>query len=78
MGGVLVARQSYLVSGMTCDHCVTAVRDEISQLPGVTEVVVDLVPGAVSTVIVQSDAPLPEPSVREAVDEAGYEVVAVR
>jgi copper chaperone len=73
-----VTEQSYLVSGMTCDHCVTAVRDEISHLSGVTSVQVDLVPGAVSTVIVASEQPLAESSVREAVDEAGYEVVAVR
>jgi copper chaperone len=73
-----VTEQSYLVSGMTCDHCVTAVREEISHLPGVTDVQVDLVPGAVSTVIVASDEPLPESSVRAAVDEAGYELVAVR
>jgi copper chaperone len=63
---------------MTCDHCVTAVRDEIGRLPGVGHVEVDLVPGAISTVKITSDAPLPESEVREAVDEAGYEVVAVR
>jgi copper chaperone CopZ len=73
-----VSQQSYLVSGMTCDHCIAAVRDEISHLPGVTDVQVDLVPGAVSTVIVAADEPLAESSVREAVDEAGFEVVAVR
>lgn len=73
-----MAEQSYLVSGMTCDHCVSAVRSEIEALPGVTEVQVDLVPGAVSTVVVASDEPVAESSVREAVDEAGYEVVAVR
>jgi len=71
-------QQSYLVSGMTCDHCVTAVRDELGHLPGVSDVQVELVPGAVSTVIVASAEPVAESSVREAVDEAGYEVVAVR
>lgn len=73
-----MSQQSYLVSGMTCDHCIAAVREEVSQLPGVTDVQVDLVPGAVSTVIVTSDEPVAESTVREAVDEAGYEVVAVR
>ena len=73
-----MTQKDYLVSGMTCDHCVSAVRDEISQLPGVERVEVDLVPGAVSTVKVSSDQPLPEQSVRAAVDEAGYELVAVR
>jgi copper chaperone CopZ len=63
---------------MTCDHCVAAVRDEISGIDGVQQVEVDLVPGAVSTVIVRSDEPVPEQAVRAAVDEAGYEVVGVR
>ena len=34
---------SYLVSGMTCGHCVSAVTDEIGKLDGVTGVEVDLV-----------------------------------
>ncbi len=73
-----MTEKDYLVSGMTCEHCVAAVRDEISQLPGVGTVQVDLVPGAVSTVKVSSDAPLPEDGVRAAVEEAGYELVAER
>jgi copper chaperone len=73
-----MTQHSYLVSGMTCDHCVTAVRDEITRLPGVVSVDVDLVPRAVSTVVVDSDGPLAESLVREAVSEAGYELVAVR
>jgi copper chaperone CopZ len=73
-----VVEQSYLVSGMTCDHCVSAVRDEVSNVYGVIDVQVDLVPGAISTVIVASEQPVAESSVRQAVDEAGYEVVAVQ
>jgi copper chaperone CopZ len=73
-----VVEQSYLVSGMTCDHCVSAVRDEVSKVYGVIDVQVDLVPGAISTVIVASEQPVAESSVRQAVDEAGYEVVAVQ
>jgi copper chaperone len=73
-----VSVQSFLVSGMTCDHCVTAVRDELSRLPGVSDVQVDLVPGAISTVIVTSDEPVAESAVQEAVDEAGYDLVGAR
>jgi copper chaperone len=73
-----MVEQSYLVTGMTCDHCVSAVRDEVSKVYGVIDVQVDLVPGAVSTVIVSSEQPVAESSVREAVDEAGYEVLAVQ
>jgi len=65
---------TYAVNGMTCGHCVGAVTEEISKLPGVTDVAVDLVPGGASIVHVTSAVPLDEPVVREAVDEAGYEL----
>ncbi|MGH3734129.1 MAG: heavy-metal-associated domain-containing protein [Micromonosporaceae bacterium] len=64
--------QEYVVKGMTCGHCVGAVTGEISGLTGVTDVSVDLSSG---TVTVSSEQPLAESEVREAVDEAGYELV---
>ena len=64
------------VDGMTCDHCVRAVTEELSALPGVTDVRVDLVAGATSTVTVSSTEPLADDAVRAAVDEAGYQVVS--
>ena len=63
---------TYTVSGMSCGHCVEAVTEEISRLPGVEQVSVDLVPGGESAVVVTSNAPLPEDAVQRAVDEAGY------
>lgn len=65
---------SYQVTGMTCGHCVSAVTNELTALPGVREVSVDLPTGAVT---VTSDAPLPIDEVRTAVDEAGYELAGV-
>ncbi len=64
---------TYRVTGMTCDHCVTAVTEELSALPGVRDVQVALVTGGTSDVRVVSETPLAENAVREAVDEAGYE-----
>ena len=64
---------TYRVEGMTCEHCVRAVREEVGELAGVTEVQVDLATGEVA---VTSSAPLEEGAVRAAVDEAGYELVA--
>ena len=61
----------YTVTGMTCEHCVRAVTEELSGLPGVAGVDVDLGTGAVT---VTSAAPLPDDAVRAAVDEAGYEL----
>ncbi|MGB7980350.1 MAG: heavy-metal-associated domain-containing protein [Candidatus Nanopelagicales bacterium] len=63
---------TYSVTGMTCGHCVAAVTQELSGLPGVTEVAIDLVPEGLSTVTVSSAGPLAEDAVRAAVDEAGY------
>lgn len=60
---------TYLVTGMTCDHCVRAVTTELVLLPGVRSVDVDLAEGAVT---VTSDGPLDREEVREAIDEAGY------
>ena len=68
--------ENFRVSGMTCEHCVAAVREEVGQLGGVSEVAVDLVPDGISTVRVTSGVPLDVAQVRAAVDEAGYELVA--
>lgn len=64
--------QTYAVAGMTCGHCVSAVTDELSRIPGVRAVRIDLTTGAVT---VDSDAPLDRTEVVAAVDEAGYEVL---
>ena len=66
---------TYGVAGMTCDHCVSAVQQEIGALRGVQKVAVDLVVGGTSTVAVTADAELDDSQVRAAVDEAGYELV---
>jgi copper chaperone CopZ len=66
-----VSTTTYTVTGMTCGHCVSAVTEEVSQVPGVTGVDVDLASGGLT---VTSDAPVDEGAVRAAVEEAGYEV----
>jgi copper chaperone len=62
---------TYTVVGMTCGHCVSAVTEEVSQLPGVTGVDVDLASGGLT---VTSEGPVEESAVQAAVEEAGYEV----
>jgi len=62
-------QERYVVTGMTCEHCVKAVTSEIAEIDGVTAVDVDLASGNVS---VTSDEPLDLADVRAAVDEAGY------
>jgi copper chaperone len=65
-----------LVTGMTCQHCVRSVTEELSALPAVQSVDVDLVPDAASHVTIRSAGPLDDDAVREAVREAGYELAA--
>ena len=65
---------TYSVNGMTCGHCVTAVTAELTRLPGVHDVRVELPTGAI---VVVSDGPLPFDEIRVAVDEAGYELAGV-
>jgi len=62
----------YLVSGMTCGHCVASVSRELTSIAGVTDVTVDLVRGGDSVVSVRSDRPLATDLVRAAVTEAGF------
>jgi copper chaperone len=64
---------TYAVTGMTCAHCVHAVTEEVTTIPGVTDVQVDLESGALTII---SATPVDESAVRAAVDEAGYALVA--
>ena len=59
------------VDGMTCGHCVAAVQSEVGKLDGVTDVAVDLTSGQVTVV---SDTTPDAAALREAVEEAGYEI----
>ena len=67
---------TYSVAGMTCGHCSSAVTEELTKLPGVQQVSIDLVAGGTSAVHVTSESALNESQVRDAVDEAGYELTA--
>jgi copper chaperone CopZ len=64
-----------LVQGMTCEHCVASVTEELTGLDGVSDVAVRLVPGGDSEVTVTADRPVDADALRGAVAEAGYEVV---
>ena len=60
---------TYTVVGMTCQHCVASVTEEVQEIGGVTDVSVDLDSGAVT---VTSDEPVAADAVKGAVEEAGY------
>lgn len=60
------------VNGMTCGHCERAITAEVTALPGVDGVAVDLPTG---TVTVRTSAPVAVVDVAAAIDEAGYVLV---
>ena len=64
--------ETYDVVGMTCDHCVRSVTEEVSALAGVSGVEVDLASGKVH---VTTREPITTQQVREAVLGAGYQLV---
>lgn len=67
----MASSSTYAVQGMTCDHCAGAVTEEVTKIPGVTDVAVDVAAGRLT---VTSSEPVPASAVTEAVEEAGYEV----
>ncbi len=62
---------TYTVTGMTCQHCVASVTEELTALPEVTGVDVDLATGAVT---VTSDREVSTREVAAAVVVAGYQL----
>ncbi len=64
----------YTVTGMTCEHCEGAIRDEVSQIPGVSDIEVSATTGHLA---VTAERPVDDAAVIAAVDEAGYEAVRI-
>lgn len=60
---------TYIVSGMTCGHCVMAVKKELSKL-GLAQVEVEI--GKVKVVFDESK--IQEEIIVEAIKEAGYKI----
>jgi len=61
---------TYSVPGIACGHCRTAITAEVSAVAGVSAVDVDLA-GKVVTV---TGAGVDAAAVRDAIDEAGYDI----
>ena len=69
--------RTYTVLGMTCAHCVAAVSEEVGEIPGVGDVVVDLDSGSLTVATEEADGSVDDAAVAAAVEEAGYSL-AVR
>jgi copper chaperone len=62
---------TYTVTGMTCEHCVASVTEEVEELTGVERVEVVLETGELT---IESTRPLDESDVKDAVETAGYQL----
>jgi len=65
------AQLTYLVDGMSCEHCRAAIATEVGALAGVGGVEVDL---GTKLVRIHGEG-LDDAAVRAAIDEAGYDAV---
>jgi copper chaperone CopZ len=62
--------RTYLVEGMTCDHCLLSVREEVSEVGGVEGIGVELASGRLTV----SGAGFTDAAIQRAVEEAGYDI----
>ena len=67
-----IGATTFQVAGLTCDHCRRAVTEEISRIPGVHSIAVDLATGSVTVTVTQ---PVDRADIAHAVDEAGYTLI---
>lgn len=68
-----MANQTFTVTGMTYGHCEASVREEVSELPGITDVQVDHSRNFLS---MTSDADIDAAAIIAAVDETGCKAAA--
>ncbi len=66
-----MSTQIFPVTGLTCGHCVGAITSEVKAVPGVTDVLIDLVAGGTSILSVTADKAITDVEVAAALDEAG-------
>lgn len=67
-----MAVSEYQVTGMTCGHCEMSVREEVGEIPGVTNIDVSAETGRL---VVTGQDDIDDAAVLAAVGEAGYTAV---
>lgn len=65
-----MATTQYQVTGMTCSHCENAIRSEVGEIAGVTDIQVSASTGHLA--VTTTGDPVDDAAVFAAVDEAGY------
>ena len=67
-------KKTMIVEGMSCNHCVKAVKNALGELKGVSKVDVDL---EAKKVEVEGEN-LVDEKLKEAIEDAGYDVVEIK
>ncbi len=66
------------LTGLSCQNCVRHITEELTPLPQVESVNIDLVSGGTSTLIIKADSSLSNAEIMQAIDEAGtYPVLEI-
>lgn len=68
-----MAKQSFKIDGMSCQHCKAAVTEALEALAGVQSVQVDLETGTAE--ITYEEGSVTTEQVQAAIEEAGYELI---
>ncbi|MPM01768.1 hypothetical protein SDC9_48008 [bioreactor metagenome] len=67
-------KKKILIEGMSCQHCANHVTEALGEICGVKSVNVDL---DNKNAVVELVQPVDDAKFKEAVDEAGYEIVGI-
>jgi len=62
------------IEGMSCQHCVSHVKEALSELNGVTSVDVNL---EAKSAVIETSTDVKDEDIKYAVDDAGYEVANI-
>ncbi len=67
-------KKKIAIEGMSCQHCVSHVKEALSELNGVTSVEVNL---EGKSAVLEASEEVKDEEIKFAVDDAGYEVVNI-
>ena len=67
-----IIEKTYKISGMMCAHCEAHVKEALEALPGVAEATASCLH---DTAVVKMTEEIPEETIREAIEKAGYKLV---
>ena len=70
-----MSTNTYVVEGMTCGGCAGKITEAVEQIPGITDVDVDLLTGGIT---LTADQPVSDEAVQAAVEGAGYRFADTR